>query len=259
MAAGSVDVPLVVQLIGHSADALGEATRMVTDLGADHVNLNLGCPFGRTTSGKTGGAMLQEPQRVAESVQAVREAFKGSVSVKVRAGYDDPEQIFTLLPVFEGCGVDFLILHPRTVVQKYAGEADHRITARVVAATAMPVIANGDLFTAERARQVALETSVAGVMLGRGAIADPWLFQRIRSGTSTEGLETRLTQMYVYLSKLAQQYGTLFCGEQQVLAKLKNVLDTFMEPALQPLVSRLRRCKSLPCFMEELRLPAVKE
>ena len=246
-------VPLVVQLIGHRPESLAEAARIVADLGGVHVNLNMGCPFGRTTTGKTGGAMLQEPERIEESLRAVRAVFQGSLSVKVRAGYHDPEQIFDLLPVFEDCGVDFLVLHPRTVVQKYTGQADHDITARVVAATALPVIANGDLFTAEYARRVAVETGAAGLMLGRGAISDPWLFERIRHGGDPGDLVEQLRQMSFYFSRLSEGYSELFCGEQQVLCKVKNVLEAFVDPDMQPLVKKLRRTKQLAQFHAVLR------
>jgi len=255
--AGVDDVPLVVQLIGHRSESLAEAAQIVADLGGAHVNLNMGCPFGRTTTGKTGGAMLQEPEKIGDCLRAIRAAFHGSVSVKVRAGYDDPEQIFDLLPVFEKYGVDFIVLHPRTVVQKYADDADHAVTARVVAATALPVIANGDLFSEERARQVAEQTGAAGLMLGRGAIADPWLFQRIRGRGVEPDISQRLQQMVVYFDRLSENYVPLFCGEQQVLSKLKNVLDAFVDPELQTLKKKLRRCKTLSQFHDVLRAASL--
>ncbi len=255
--ADAAGVPLVVQLIGHRSESLAEAAEIVADLGGRHVNINMGCPFGRTTTGKTGGAMLQEPEKIVDCLRAVRAVFDGSLSVKVRAGYEDPEQIFDVLPVFEDCGVDFIVLHPRTVVQKYAGEADHAITARVVAGTPLPVIANGDLFTSERARQVARQTGAAGLMLGRGAIADPWLFPRIRCHVASPNATEYLHQMTVYFNRLSERYMQLFCGERQVLSKLKNVLDAFVDPALQPLIKKLRRCKQLSQFHAVLNAAAL--
>ena len=117
-------------------------------------------------------------------IPALRDAVAGTFSVKMRAGYDDPQQVFSLLPLFESAGVDFLILHPRTVVQEYAGLADHGITAGVVAATRLPVIANGDIRTVADGQRVLRLTGAAGLMLGRGAIADPLLFQRLRGRRS---------------------------------------------------------------------------
>jgi tRNA-dihydrouridine synthase len=251
--AGSDDVPLVVQLIGHTPEALAQATQQVEKLGARHLNLNMGCPFGRTTSGKTGGAMLQQPELIEACLDAVVREFSGSVSVKVRSGYDDPEQIFSLLPLFERSGVDFIVLHPRTVVQKYQGLADHAITARVVAATTLPVIANGDIVSAEQGLTLLEESGAAGLMLGRGAIANPWLFAQLRRQLPQADEAQRYRQSCDYLNRLAEEYQRLFCGEHQALGKLKSVLECFSEPGLLPLVKKLRRCKTLPRFLSELQ------
>ena len=169
------NVPLVVQLIGHSAEGLVRAAQEVAGVGAKHINLNMGCPYGRMTTGQTGGTMLKSPEKLPEILAGLRECFAGTFSVKLRAGFDDPRQVFPVLPMFEAAGVDFLILHPRIVTQKYSGAADHSITAEVVQSTALPVIANGDIFTAEYGFKVLEQTNAAGLMLGRGVISDPLL------------------------------------------------------------------------------------
>ena len=111
-------VPLVAQLIGRDTRALVAAAEVAQDSGAEHLNINMGCPFGRMTSGSAGGALLKDPAGLEDMLAALRRVIHGSFSVKLRAGYDDPEQIFTLLPLFEENGVDFLVLHPRTVTQR---------------------------------------------------------------------------------------------------------------------------------------------
>lgn len=253
-AAQIADIPLVVQLIGHTASSLAEAAQMVQDQGVKHININMGCPFGRTTSGKTGGAMLRAPELLPECLSAVRRVVTGSFSVKLRAGYDNPEQIFDLLPMFTNEGVDFLVLHPRTVVQKYAGSADHDITARVVAATHLPIIANGDIVTADQGRKLLQDSGAAGLMLGRGALADPLLFQRLRGVEPSQVDElTRHRQAGDYLNRVLVAYRELFCGDHQVLGKLKGVVACMEDPVLQRLVKRLRRCRSLDAFIAELR------
>ncbi len=247
------DTPLVVQLIGHTALSLAEAAQMVQDQGVQHININMGCPFGRTTSGKTGGAMLSVPELLPECLRAVREMVEGSLSVKIRAGYDNPEQIFELLPMFEDEGVDFLILHPRTVVQKYEGSADHTITRRVVASTLMPIIANGDVLTAKQGMALLADSGAAGLMIGRGAIADPLIFERLRGRAPARVDASRQKQEACdYLKYVLVAYQELFCGDQQVLGKLKGVVACFSEPSLQRWVKRLRRCRSLEGFVAEL-------
>ena len=253
-AAQIAQTPLVVQLIGHTAASLAEAAQMVQDQGVKHININMGCPFGRTTSGKTGGAMLRAPELLPECLNAVRQVVSGSFSIKLRAGYDNPEQIFSLLPMFEAEGVDFLVLHPRTVVQKYAGSADHGITARVVAATSIPIIANGDIVTADQGQKLLQESGAAGLMLGRGAIADPLLFQRLRGAEPAQIDEfTRHREACDYLNRVLVVYRELFCGDQQVLGKLKGVVACMDDPVLQRLVKRLRRSRNLETFRAELQ------
>lgn len=240
------DVPLVAQLVGNSSKALVAAVRKAEAAGARHINLNMGCPYGRMTTGATGGAMLQHPELLAEIIPDLRQAISGSFSIKLRAGYDDTEQIFSYLPLFAKAEVDFLVLHPRTVMQKYAGSADHSITARVVRETSLPIIANGDVRTAVEGLRILEETGAAGLMLGRGAIADPLLFERLRNRNVKEPTAAESTDMlHRYLHDLLDRYSKLFCGERQVLDKIKNVVDFIVNPAFSKQVGKMKRAKSI--------------
>jgi tRNA-dihydrouridine synthase len=242
-------VPLVVQLIGYGKEALVSAAQAAEAAGARHLNLNMGCPFGRMTSGLTGGGMLSRPEELEEIIPAIRQAVSGTFSIKMRSGYDNPEQIFSLLPLLERSGVDFLVLHPRTVVQGYKGEADHNITAQVVRRTRLKVIANGDIRSAEFGMQVLKTTGAAGLMLGRGAIADPMLFQRLRGLASAEpDLAERVEVLQRYLKDLLTRYCTLFCGDSQVLDNIKGVLNTMDEPCLDKIRKQLRKAGNVRAF-----------
>ncbi|MBL8955642.1 MAG: tRNA-dihydrouridine synthase family protein [Myxococcaceae bacterium] len=241
-------VPLVVQLIGRDEGPLVEAARVAQAAGAVHLNLNLGCPYGRMNVG-CGGGMLERPHELPAILRALRETIAGTFSVKVRCGYSDPEQIFSLLPVFEGCGVDFLALHARTVVQRYEGAADHTLTARVVRETRLPVIANGDLDSAERGLTVLHETGAAGLMLGRGAMRDPLLFERLRGrAPPCPTPEERLRAHQQYLRRLAESYGALFHGDGALLAKLKGSLAVMELPEDSRPARALKKAKSVEEF-----------
>ncbi|OGU13325.1 MAG: dihydrouridine synthase [Geobacteraceae bacterium GWC2_53_11] len=247
-------VPLVVQLVGHGRVALVSAARVAQEAGAAHINLNMGCPYGRMGGGQTGGGMLRYPDDLAEVIPALREAVNGSFSVKIRTGYDDPDQILSLLPLFESSGVDFLVLHPRTVVQKYDGVADHGVTARVVRETRLPVIANGDIRNAADGGQVLGETGADGLMLGRGAIADPALFLRLRGGANAEpGREERRAELVRYLREILVRYDKLFCGDTQVLNKVKEIIAYLDEPELAKPLKELRRAKTVRAFEAALQ------
>lgn len=242
-------VPLVVQLVGHERQALVLAARVAQEAGAAHINLNMGCPYGRMGGGQTGGGMLRCPDNLVEVIPALREVINGSFSVKIRAGYDDPEQILSLLPLFESSGVDFLVLHPRTVVQKYNGDADHEVTARVVRETRLPVIANGDVRKAADGIRLLDETGAAGLMLGRGAIADPSLFLRLRGQVDSGiGQEERRMELGRYLREMLVRYGQLFCGDTQVLNKIKEIIAYLDEPELSKPLKEMRRAKTVRAF-----------
>ncbi len=242
-------VPLVVQLIGNQPQALAEAAQGVEAAGCRYLNLNLGCPYGRMTSGATGGELLRDPGGLALLLQQLRKVIKGNFSVKCRAGYDDPQQIFSLLPVFADCGVDFLILHPRTVVQKYNGYADHEITAKVASLTSLPVIANGDINTPQTAWQLLEDTAVAGLMLGRGALTDPLLFKRIRKEQAESLSEQQQRhEVYQFINTLIPGYMEKFCGERQALMKLKDVLNFITYPSCQRDLGKLKRCVTIDRF-----------
>jgi len=249
MAPSEEEIPLVVQLIGHGTEALVGAARSAQHAGAAHINLNLGCPFGRMTTGLTGGGILQRPELLQELVPALRSVIKGSFSIKLRSGYDDPQQIFSLLALFESGKVDFLVLHPRTVVQEYTNSADHTITAQVVQETGIPVIANGDVRTAEAGLRVLEQTRAAGLMLGRGAIADPLLFQRIRAGVIDQPDRTeRAAMLRHYLTGLLERYKGMFCGEQQILGKVKSVFACMDDPDFSKQLKALKKIRSITHF-----------
>ena len=246
-------VPLVVQLIGADHVSLTAAAEQVQMLGALHLNINLGCPYGRMGKKSAGGALLQQPAALEQILRALRPVVEGSFSLKVRAGFSRAEELYALLPLFADCGIDYLVVHARTVVQRYSGRADHQVTAEVVRRTALPVIANGDIFTAAEGLRVLEGTGAAGLMLGRGAIGDPYLFKRLR-GTypALSTAPERCLELHGYLQDLVREYQDIFCGEQQVLAKVKEVLAYIPDPELARTVRQLRKAGTVGRFMQRL-------
>jgi nifR3 family TIM-barrel protein len=173
--------PLAYQLFGRDIAALGEATRMLADRGARFVDLNLGCPVKKFIRNGAGSALLREPGHVAKLVRAMRAGLPdGVISVKMRTGWDAssitaPE----VARVAEAEGADFVSVHGRTRAQLYRGSASHEHIAAVVAAVRIPVFANGDVVTAEGALETLHRTGAAGVMIGRGAMSNPWIFSQV--------------------------------------------------------------------------------
>jgi len=180
--------PLAYQLFGADPAILGEATRQLADRGARLVDLNLGCPVKKFLKHGAGACLLREPQRVAPIVRAMRAALPhGAVSVKVRLGWD--AQSITapeVARIAEAEGCDFVSVHGRTRAQLYSGSADRERIREVVEAVRVPVFANGDIAQPSDALDMLRDTGAAGVMIGRGAMANPWIFREIEelaSGT----------------------------------------------------------------------------
>lgn len=237
-------IPLVVQVIGSADEGVIQATRDLVGRGVEHINVNMGCPFGRMTSVLAGGGMFRHPETVEPMLSELRAIVPGSLSVKTRTGIDDPRELFDILPAFESAGVDFLIFHSRTVKQKFSGAADHELTREFVAATSLPVIANGDVRDEQRAVAVMEQTRAAGLMLGRGAIADPLLFDRIRgTAPSRPTGEARKRELAHHLDGLLRAYADIFFGDAQILSKLKETLAHVDDEELRRWVKAIRKQK----------------
>ncbi len=238
-------VPLVVQVIGSADEGVIEATADLVSRGVRHINVNMGCPWGRMTSVLAGGGMFRAPESVAPMLRALRALVPGSLSVKTRTGIDDERQIFDVLPSFQDAGIDFLVVHSRTVAQRYRGRANHALTAEVVRQIDLPVIANGDIRTAADARRVLEHTGAAGLMLGRGAIADPFLFERIRGLAPEVPTDSaRRAELAQVWADVLDHYEAMFAGQVQVLAKLRSLVKHVEDDALRRWVKRVKKARS---------------
>jgi nifR3 family TIM-barrel protein len=175
--------PVGVQVFGSDPDAMAEAARAVEEAGADLVDVNMGCPVPKICKTGAGAALLAEPARAAAVVEAMVRAVDIPVTVKMRRGLTPG----TAVPVetakrLEAAGAAALCVHPRAAAEEYEGRADHRITAEVVEAVAIPVIASGDVSSPEAARRVLDEAGCAAVAVGRAALGYPWAFGDILRG-----------------------------------------------------------------------------
>jgi len=172
------DRPLGVQLFGSDPDILGEAAAIVTKTGADLIDINAGCPVKKVLKTGSGGALMRDPARFSAVVRSVRAATHLPLTVKIRSGWGPGE--INAVAVAERameCGVDALTLHPRTVRQGFSGVADWRLIALVKERVTIPVIGSGDVRRPEDARSMLEMAGCDGVMVGRGAMGNPWIFR----------------------------------------------------------------------------------
>jgi nifR3 family TIM-barrel protein len=177
------EAPIAFQLFGAEPETLGRACRQLEDEGIAWIDLNAGCPVKKFIKRGAGAALLRDLPRAAAIVRAMRGNFSGTLSVKTRAGWDAasinaPE--FARMAAEEGA--ELISVHGRTCVQQYAGEVDRRVLRRVVeAAGGVPVLANGDITRPEHVFEMLRDTGAAGVMIGRGAVGNPWIFEQALS------------------------------------------------------------------------------
>jgi tRNA-dihydrouridine synthase B len=175
--------PLGVQLFGANPTHMAEAAKQVVDwIAPDFIDLNFGCPVNKVVAKNGGSALLKDCQTLNSVAKAVVRAVAPlPVTAKIRIGWDaDSINAVRVAGILEECGIAALAVHGRTRAQGYSGGADWRVIGEVAEAVAIPVIGNGDLFSAQDAARRRAETKIAGVMIGRAAMSAPWIFRQIK-------------------------------------------------------------------------------
>ena len=178
------DRPLGAQLVGCSPDVMGEAAAKIEAMGFALVDLNLGCPVPKIVS-KGGGSMLLRDPGLAERIftKVVRAVKRIPVTVKMRLGFSDGsgQEAVQIARIAQACGVDAVAVHGRTRAQGYTGAADYEAIRRVKEAIAIPVIGNGDVVDGPSAVRLRRVSGCDGIMLGRGALGNPWIYREIEA------------------------------------------------------------------------------
>jgi tRNA-dihydrouridine synthase len=172
--------PVIAQMIGNDIPSLVRTAHELQHYPIAAVDLNLGCPAPVVYRKCAGGGLLREPQRVDAILGALRDAIKIKFTVKTRIGFDSPGVFEELLPIFVKHSLDLLTVHGRTVQEMYRSRVHYEYIARAAAGMPCPVLANGNVHSAQNAGEVLKLTGARGLMIGRGAIRNPWLFHQIR-------------------------------------------------------------------------------
>ena len=174
--------PAAVQLFGDDPDIMAEAARLAMQYSPDVIDINMGCPAPKITGNGAGSALMRNIPLAARIVERVVRAVDVPVTVKIRKGWDDASvNAVELACAAEAAGAAAVAVHGRTREQQYAPPADWEIIAQVKRTVRIPVIGNGDVFTPEAARSMCEATGCDLVMIGRGALGNPWIFRRIEA------------------------------------------------------------------------------
>ena len=223
--------PTAIQLFGSVPAELAEAAKMVEASGADIIDFNMGCPVPKIVNNGEGSALMKNPQLAYEVLAAMVGAVKIPVTVKFRAGWDDKHRnAVEIALAAERAGVAAVAVHGRTRQQFYEGKADWSIIREVKQAVKVPVFGNGDIFTVADGLRMLAETGVDGLMIGRGADGNPWLFQQLKAALAGEPvpeaptLDARLDLAAEHLDMLID-----FKGEHISVKEMRRHISAYLK------------------------------
>lgn len=183
--------PVVVQLVGNDENLFAESAKLVEELGAYSIDINMGCPVKKIVNNRSGSALMKDPLQAAKIIESTVKATPLKVSVKFRRGWDHSSvNAVEFAKICEESGASYITIHGRTRSDFYSGEADWDTIAAVKQAVKIPVIGNGDVTSPEKAKQMFDYTKVDGVMVGRAALGNPWLVSQIHDYIN-EGIAPR--------------------------------------------------------------------
>ncbi|MCC8417728.1 MAG: tRNA dihydrouridine synthase DusB [Rickettsia endosymbiont of Bryobia graminum] len=203
------DVSSCVQLAGCEPDVIAEAAKMNEDMGAKIIDLNFGCPAKKVVGGYSGSALMRDEKLAAKILETTVKAVKIPVTLKMRTGWDDTNRNApTLAKIAFDSGIQMITIHGRTRCQFYSGKADWQFIRQVKDVVKIPVIANGDITSYDKAKQCLQESGADGIMVGRGAYGKPWLLSQISHYIKT-GEELQPPPIKEQLSIILEHYNSM--------------------------------------------------
>ncbi len=236
--------PVIAQMIGNDIPSLVRTARELQRYPIVAVDLNLGCPAPIVYRKCAGGGLLREPRRVDAILGHLRDAISVKFTVKTRLGFDSPDVFEEMLAIFARHSLDLLCVHGRTVREMYHSAVHYDFIARAVAAVPCPVLANGDIDSASTAHHVLSTTGARGLMMGRGAVRNPWLFEQIRQQQRGEPLTVpsgRQVLQYVRaLYEAVRPPSITDLVQVQKMKKYMNFIGLGVEPP-GPFLHQIRR------------------
>jgi tRNA-dihydrouridine synthase B len=216
--------PIAIQIFGSNATRMADSAAMVEGMGADIVDVNFGCPVKKVVRQGGGSNLLRDLPLMESILRTVRKAIRIPLTVKIRSGWDHNSiNALQVLKLAEDCGVDALAIHGRTRSDLFSGHADWGIIARMKERARIPIIGNGDVFAPQDAARMFRETGVDGIMIGRGALSNPWLIHQcwdhLNGRESVQvSLEERMEFVMLFLQRVS-----LELPPPVALGKLKKV------------------------------------
>ncbi|NTV99171.1 MAG: tRNA dihydrouridine synthase DusB [Chlorobiaceae bacterium] len=218
--ADEVERPIAVQIFGNTVESMVEAAQIARDFSPDYLDINFGCPTKKVAGKGAGAALLREPEKMADIASAVVRAVNIPVTAKTRIGWDHESiNIIDVVRRLEDAGIQAIAIHGRTRSDMYRGRADWNWIRAAREQARVPVIANGDIWTAEDALAMFETTQADGVMIGRGSIGNPFIFSRAKRLLATgspgplpdfrERIQAAMEHLELSVKFKGEKYGTL--------------------------------------------------
>jgi len=234
--------PVVAQLIGNAIPALIRTAKELQHYPIAAIELNLGCPAPVVYRKCAGGGLLREPQKIDAILGALRDAVTIPFTVKTRIGFESPAEFDALLPLFAKHPIDLLTVHARTVKQMYRPGVRYDLIARAARELHCPVLANGNVHGPAHAQAVLAETGARGLMIGRGAIRNPWLFDQIRQQLRGEKIKLPLGRdLRAYVRELWENEITTDVKESAQVQRMKKFMNFIGEGVGEEFLHEIRR------------------
>jgi tRNA-dihydrouridine synthase len=242
--------PVVAQMIGNDIPALVRNALCLQKLPVAAIDLNLGCPAPVVYRKCAGGGLLREPERIDAIIGALRDAVTIPFTVKTRVGFSSPEEFDELLPVFAKHKIDLLTVHARTVLQMYRPGVRYDLIAQAARELKCPVLANGNVHSAAQARQLLTETGARGLMIGRGAIRNPWLFDQIRAEMRGETVKLPTgREVLSYVREIWDNEITPGVKEAAQVQRMKKFMNFIGEGLDEKFLFEIRRVTATADFL----------
>ena len=241
--------PVVAQLIGNDIPALVRNAKLLQQYSVAAIDLNLGCPAPIVYRKCAGGGLLREPQKIDAILGALRDVVTIPFTVKTRIGFDSPAEFDTLLPLFAKHPIDLLTVHARTVVQMYRPGVRYDLIAQAARELKCPVLLNGNVFSAAQAQQLVAVTGVRGLMIGRGAIRNPWLFDQIRAQMRGEKIKLPVGRdVLTYVHELWDAENTPGVRESAQVQRMKKFMNFIGDGIGEKYLHEIRRVTTTADF-----------
>lgn len=250
--AHNADVHLVPQILTNRADWFVRMAEQLYDLGYEEVNLNLGCPSGTVTAKGKGSGFLADTEALDRFFEEVFQKISGKVSVKTRLGIEKPEEMKTLMEVYNRYPIAELVIHARVQKDMYKKPVNREMFGEALAVSCHPVCYNGDIFTLEDGIAFSERFSdVERIMVGRGLLMDPALAEKLTGkGFTTDPVETpaeRMARWRGFHQELCDGYEEIMSGERNVLFKMKELWNYMIEsfPEQKKYLKKIKKASQL--------------